>query len=550
MSSNGSPLRVAVIGLDGATWDLLSPWIDAGLLPNLARVRAQSLWGPLRSTIPPVTAPAWVTFQTGVNPEKHGFFDFTRYQPGSYATPLLSARDIPLPTLWQLVGDAGRRVIAINVPITYPPPEVNGVIVSGMLAPSTTVQYTYPAAVAEELRQVVGDYPIFTPIRTVETLGVHAFIDRLIDSIKRRTVAALHLLANHPWDLFMVHFQSTDVIQHALYSHLSPAHPAYDSVPAEERQAALGFYRALDEELGKILAALGTGVATVLMSDHGFGPLTRRIYLNRLLVQAGMLTVHRGETGLRAVAAAEAVVRKLDVFKLRRRLLPAFSARDQAARQAMSIAQIDWSRTRAFALAGAVYGRVHLNLAGREENGIVPAASRERVIDEVIHGLSSACDPLNGQPLFARILRREEAYARGPRSEHLPDLVLIPSDGYMITEAFRGDQLVEASPDMLTGNHRQEGIFSLAGPGIPGGDRVEGVRIVDLAPTILHLLGVPVPTWMDGRVLTAAASLRAPGVGTDSLHSSLHASSSYEDVYSTEDQRIIEERLRGLGYME
>jgi len=544
------PSKVLVIGLDGATWDLFAPWMDEGLLPNLAYARRHGVWGELQSTTPPVTAPAWITFQTGVNPGKHGFFDFTRYQLGSYETPLLSTRDLALPTLWRILGDAGQRVIVINVPITYPPEPVNGLLVSGMMTPNTKVHFTYPKELAQELKQVVGDYHIFTPLRRVDVMGPRAFVDRLISVIQGRATAALHLIARYPWDFFMVHFQSTDVLQHTLYHYLDAHHPLAKNTNPRDRQHVFQFYRVLDELLGKILTASGSGTMRIVMSDHGFGPLTKRIYLNRLLAKEGLLAVRSGERGLRAIAATEAALRKLDVLKLRRRLLSDFGAGDQLARKAIGISQIDWARTHAFVLPGAVYGRVYVNRKGREAQGIVQDEAYEPLRDEIVRKLLAAIDPENGQPLFQQVLRREEVYY-GPYLEMMPDLIAVPTDGYMITDAFRGALLVEPAPSMLTGSHRMNGLVMLAGEGVQQGLHITGATIADLAPTVLYVLGVPIPQYMDGAILNQAflpsylaehpplrqeRPIAARPVGTS--------------AYSEEETRMIEDRLKGLGYLD
>ncbi len=540
--------RVLVIGLDGATWDLFAPWIDEGLLPNLARLRDRGVWGDLQSTIPPLTAPAWLTFQTGVTPGGHGFFDFTRYQPGSYDTPLLSTRDLTLPTLWRILSDAGRRVIVINVPITYPPEPVNGLLVSGLMTPNTDVQFTHPPELAQELQQAVGRYSIFTPLRRVDVMGPRAFVDRLIDTIQRRAAAASYLMAHYPWDFFMVHFQSTDVVQHTLYPYLDARHPLAKDTSARDREYILRFYRVLDGLLGKILEAANSGTLCLAMSDHGFGLLTKRIYLNRLLAKEGLLALRAGERGLRAMAAVEAVVRKLDVLKLRR-LMAARGAGDQLTRKARGLSQVSWARTRAFALPGFVYGRLYVNRKGREAQGIVDDAAYDSVREEISQRLLAATDPEDGRPLFQKVLRREEVYS-GPCLEVMPDLIAVPTEGYMITEAFRGDNLVDQAPSMLTGSHRRNGLLVLAGQGIRAGQHITGASIADLAPTILYALGVPIPRHMDGAILSQAflpsyLAARPPSLQAGASTVEPHAA----PAYSAQEKNVIEERLRGLGYL-
>jgi predicted AlkP superfamily phosphohydrolase/phosphomutase len=212
-----SDRKVMVISLDGVTWDVLGPWAEQGLLPNIARLFTSGVSGKLRSTIPPVTAPAWASFQTGKNPGKHGLAHFTRYQKGTYETPIVDASSIKPRTIWQMLSERGKRVGIINVPLTYPPVQVNGFMISGMLTPEV-VKGFYPPRLHAELISQIGDYQIFTPVRTVDYLGVRGFVRNLAYLAQKRAEAALYMLSKEDWDFFMVHFQATDILQHALWS--------------------------------------------------------------------------------------------------------------------------------------------------------------------------------------------------------------------------------------------------------------------------------------------------------------------------------------------
>lgn len=544
--------KVMVISLDGATWDILQPWMEAGYLPHLARLVAAGAAGRLTSTIPPVTVPAWTTFQTGMNPGKHGLFHFTRYQPGTYDTPLVDATSIAPPTLWRILSDAGKRLATINVPMTYPPRPVNGIVVAGLLSPSPR-QAFWPPELYDEVVAAVGLYQVWTSIDAFDYLGVEGFVERVMALARIRAATARYLFAREDWDFFMVHFQATDIIQHALWAWADPRHPDFAHKPEEEKAQVRGFYQALDGWIGELCALAGDERLIIVMSDHGFGPAMRRLYLNQWLLNEGLLAAPKPSSFKgRLLGWAEEAVRRADVFKLRRRLIRPRGRGDRMVQWIKRDALIRWSETQAFTPSGPFFGRIYLNTVGREPQGIVPpGAAWEALRERIAERLLALRDPANGQPIVEQVWRREDIY-HGDRAVELPDLVVKPADGYQIVTEFRRGLLVEAVPGFHSGTHRMEGILALHGPGIRQGVTLKGASIADVAPTILHLMGLPVPLNMDGRVLEAALdeSLRATRPvrfveAEEKLTEVLPPAEGYSDTESAE----VKARLAGLGYL-
>ena len=541
-----------VVSLDGATWDILQPWMEAGYLPNLARLVTAGTSGRLRSTIPPVTVPAWATFQTGMNPGKHGLFHFTRYQFGTYDTPLVDATSIAPRTLWRILGDAGKRLAIINVPVTYPPQPVNGIVVAGLLSPSPR-QAFWPPELYNEVVAAVGPYQVWTSIDAFDYLGVEGFVERVTALARGRAAAARYLFAKEEWDFFMVHFQATDIIQHALWAWADPCHPDFERKPEEERARVRGFYQTLDELIGELCTLAGDERLIIVMSDHGFGPAMRRLYLNQWLLNEGLLAAPKPSSSRgRLLGWAEEAVRRADIFKLRRRLIKPRGRGDRLVQWIKRDALIRWSETKAFAPSGPFFGRIYLNTVGREPQGIVPpGAAWEALRERIAEGLLALRDPANGQPIVEQVWRREDIY-HGDRADELPDLVVKPADGYQIVTEFRRGLLVEPVPSFHSGTHRMEGILALHGPGIRQGVTFEGASIADVAPTILHLMGLPVPLNMDGRVLEAALdeSLRAarPVCFVEAEEKPTEAPPPAE-AYSAAESAEVKARLAGLGYL-
>ena len=545
--------RVLVIGLDGATFDLLLPWFEEGFLPHIADIWSRSAYGPLRSTIPPITASAWASFQTGVNPGKHGLFDFTEYRPGSYETPFVNAQSMKAEPLWGVLSRHGKRVVVINCPMTYPPRPVNGVLISGLLTPSTKVEFTHPPGLYQELIREIEDYQIFVPVQASLYLGTRKFVDRLRHATRKRAEAALFLMRRTDWDFFMVHFQSPDVLQHSLWSHLDPFHPGYHAVDSETRKYVQGYYRELDSLVGSVVEEAGDNATTILMSDHGFGPALKRFYVNQWLADEGLLTLRADSLHKRALDNLEDVLRRADFLKLRRRMIPPYSKQETLVRRFTQESLIDWTTTSAFALPCASVMRLQINVRGREPMGVVePGAAYDRLRDDIAGRLLQVRDPATARPIVEQVFKREEIYS-GPALELMPDLVAQPLDGYQIATRFKNGLLFGPLAEDFTGNHRMDGILIMAGQHILTGHRIDTAEIVDLFPTILYLLDTAAPPGLDGRVLVEALQhdyIKAHALGGQQEVPSPSTEGVGAGTYTPGEAEEIRDRLQGLGYLD
>ena len=275
--------KLLIIGLDGATFDLIKPWAAQGKLPTLAKLMQTGVTGNLESTLPPVTSPAWPTFMTGKNPGKHGVFDFIRPRAGTF--DMVNASQIKSKLLWEILSEAGYSVGVLNVPITYPPRPVNGYMIPGLLSPDQG-KTVYPAELLKPYEAELGKYRL-TPNVQYKAGNEAEFIADLHDLIDTQLRYALRLMKDQPTDVVMLHFLATDNGSHALWRFMDPTHPRYDAALAPKYSNALQkVYQHLDEAVAKVQAAAGAELqATVVMSDHGFGPLHRTINLNILFLE-------------------------------------------------------------------------------------------------------------------------------------------------------------------------------------------------------------------------------------------------------------------------
>jgi predicted AlkP superfamily phosphohydrolase/phosphomutase len=589
--------KVICIGLDGATFDLIKPFIAQGKLPTFKKLMARGAFSELRSTVPPVTASAWSSFMTGKNPGAHGLFDFMQRRDKSYDLAPVSALDRDGKAVWDLLGDAGKKVIVMNVPVTWPPQPVNGQLITGMLTPRNAENYTYPKELAEELRLAIGDYIVYSDEVYSKGRG-EIFLGALKYSAEQRTRAAEYLMQKYPWDFFMLVFPETDTVSHGLWSAYDSSHHEHEPAEAAKfRDGILEIYQHIDSLIERLLSVIAsreaakqspnddseialsgnpstllrsaqdaflamTDTTVLLMSDHGHGPVRNFLYVNNYLAQRGFLKFKPNFASQAKRMAFQLgltprfvynILLKLGLGKLRRTLDKRRGGRGLLKRFFLSFADVDWSRTTAYSIG--YIGEVHINLKGREPQGIVkPGEEYERVRDDVINSLRelklrperSKAESKDGVPLIEYIWKKEEIY-RGAHLPKAPDILFLPRNLETIAFGdfeFGSNRVIEKSFG-VSSSHRMNGIFVASGAGIKNGGEFSGASLIDLAPTILHLMGLPVPTDMDGRVLTEALEdSRAIKYGGTS-----EGSAATRDGYSEEEEKEVMERLADLGYI-
>ncbi|MGQ9598994.1 MAG: alkaline phosphatase family protein [Anaerolineae bacterium] len=543
--------KAIILGLDGATFDLLLPRIQQGQMPNLAGLLERGTWGTLHSTLPPFSAQAWVSLATGQNQARHGVVDFWEPSPDHVHRRFVSSRHIQSETLWQMASRHGRRVGVVNVPLTYPPQAVNGYLVSGFLTPQDKTDFTYPPELKREIEALVPDYrpDPFDPLGATRQQILE--IERWMH---RHEQVARHLMDHHPVDLFFNVVQALDHLQHLFWQVASQNERGPDA-PLIDR-----CFQFIDQMIGHRWQRLDGRTVLFLVSDHGFGPVRKRFQVNRWLWERGFLALgeRHGDRGRPMGGGwgltpqrARALIRRLDFLGVRRRI--GRMARVTLGRrldQALT-PPIDWSRTQAVSGSPAVEG-IYLNLKGREPQGIVePGAPYEAVRERLMAELRDLRDPETGEPVVQAVYRREEVY-RGPFLDLLPDVVLDVGDHpYLVSDALTAPQVLEPlSRDDLQGRHRSAGIFVAVGPHIRATQPVEGIRIVDVAPTVLYALDLPIPEDMDGRPLLEIFCQEYQA--THPVRYGRAERPDQEAVApeeSPDEAADMERRLRGLGYI-
>ncbi|HEV8649337.1 MAG TPA: alkaline phosphatase family protein [Actinomycetes bacterium] len=458
-----APARVAVVGLDCGTPELLFDR-HADDMPTLRKLTEQALWGPLRSVVPPITVPAWSCMASGLTPGELGVYGFRNRSDHSYdKLAFATSKAIKVPRLWDRLGAAGGQSVVLGVPGTYPPSAIQGCMVSCFMAPSTDAAFTHPPELRDEVQQVTGGYVLdVADFRSDDKARV---AQQVFDMTEQRFELARHLATTRPWDLFWFVDMGPDRLHHGFWSHCDPSHPRHE--PGNRHAGVFtDYYRALDRHLASFLEALPDDTAVLVVSDHGAQPMLGGFRFNQWLVDQGLLVLAEAPAGPTPVNQA----------------------------------RIDWSRTTAWG-DGGYYGRLFLNVEGREPTGTVPASRYEEVRQELVDALESLVDH-RGHRMGTRALRPEEVYpeVRGVA----PDLVV-----YFGDLRWRAVGSIGHGPGLFTfendtgpddANHAENGVFALVGDGLPSGRRAD-LSIYDVAPTLQRMLGLPATPGQRGRIV-------------------------------------------------
>ncbi|WP_165423708.1 alkaline phosphatase family protein [Ktedonosporobacter rubrisoli] len=482
-------MRVLLFGIDGLAFRVLDPLIARGLLPHFQRICQQGAQGILKSTMPPMTPPAWMSISTGLLPAQHGVYDFWEYvqtEQGPLAQVVTHRKGGK--AIWNILSEWGKRVIVANVPLTYPPEPVNGIMLSGYMAPDTHANITYPTRFKDELLQEVPDYQIdLDPAVSGGQIG-----DPLAETLKmtRSRLAMFRLLLKKPWDFCFLACSGADRIQHLCWDEIMAFHPQ-----------AVAYYQMLDTALGMMLAELGPDDLLMIISDHGFQGVRRKFYIQEHLYRQGWLQMR--DTSKRRRAEILGMARKIvkvcnlqqPLRRLRSQLRRSGVLAVEKEQHRAHLPELDWLRTDAWVPSASGF------LAGYADIFLDKSLTEEE-IQLLTDALCALRDPETGASLFLEA-HRESVYGSGPFAPAERHLILLANeDTTLPTELGRG-ALWETS-DVTSGIHHPDGVLYLYGNCIKPGARIAPAHVCDIVPTILSFMDVPTPDGLTGKCVQSA----------------------------------------------
>lgn len=498
------PKKLVVVGLDGATWKLLTPLMEEGVMPNLKRIVEGGVSRRLESTMPAMTGPSWATFATGVNPGKHGVFDFMLPNDSLSSMRVANSKEILVPTVYEMMDTAGLTPILVNLPCTWPPRLKNHITITSLLTQGD--QWIYPASLKDEF-DGFNHYRL-TPNEKLRAQEANdQYIDDIILHMDEQMTCVQWLWKNKPWDFFYYLFSHSDWVSHAEFTALVDSrHPK-----------ALEVFKRIDYYLGWFLENLPADANLLMMSDHGFKDYRRVFYFNRWLAKEGFLTTKQGGEGFKeTVTRRSKELEKVQSKKKRIRLgsgvftwmerVPLFEkfakwAYHRVIKPYLPInlkvdIGIDFLNTSACFPKGSYLTSVYLNDGRKYTNGKIKTDEEyTQVLNSLIDKLS-ALRGSDGQPVVTKIFTKEAIYGKyAPRTS--PDL-FFELGNYWLDGHFYSSKLFD---EEVNNKHDQWGIFAAYGPDVSKGMKLMDARMCDLTPTILHMLGLPSFSYMDGKPL-------------------------------------------------
>ncbi len=522
--------RVLLIGWDGADWRILDPLLERGDLPNLQALIGRGQKGVLKSTIPTHSWAAWPSFLTGVDPADHGVYDILETVPGTHKQYPVTYKSIKERTFVEDLAAAGKKGLYVDVPLMFPPPNIDATIVAGGVLPKGR-QYTQPADLPDTLEKNGVPWQINGMSWTTYHNKPEPYLDEVFELTGKRIKAAEWLMDNTDWDLFASVWVSVDRTQHALSNYVGPDHPDYaqnSKTPLASRVRDV--YKQLDDSIGRMVDKTRDDDIVLFISDHGFQSCYRTINMDRLLQKFGYLDF----------TASNVILGPMQWGPMRKIARTVYDKLGLHGK--VSLPQpVNWSKTRAYTTIRSTGEGVSINLAGREPDGIVDPGDFEKVRDEVMDRLANFTDPKTGKKPVKAIFKREEIF-KGKHADSAPDILMEPAEGYSLTHA---KSAIEDA-DWVSGDHRIEGTIVAVGPKVQPFSQTP--MLVDMAPTLLAALDAPASIKHTGRVLHEVVGAEAAVKAGEQVE--FVQSTDAEPTVSDTEADEMEEHLRGLGYLE
>lgn len=534
--------RAAVIGLDGSAWHLLKPMMEAGIMPRLDALVKRGAHGTLVSTVPTYTPPAWTAAATGVNPGRHGIYGFMGGNAQNEHLELVHSGKIKAPTIWEIANAQRARAGIYNLPLTYPPRRLDGWMVSGMMTPGYGEHlkgFAWPPELEPQILERAPGYVVDVSANWELDWRNTTLCDRMMASLRQRIEVLGQLLELDPPAVLFAVLEAPDRLQHVYLRYMDPGDEMYEADEGHViRREVERCFKTIDDIVGLVDDYAADSGGVIVCSDHGFTAWEVSVHTNALLERWGYLKL-KPRARLMQTPAARSLV------PLARRILPAKLARQA---KGVTFSAVDWSKTTAFASPIPQQG-IFVNVAGRERFGWVPPSDLPRIKDDITARFYDLTGP-DGRPVTDHVHRSEDVF-HGDALDGAPDLLPVLRNHHFELD----DEIFHRSPftdqrHLPRGVHHPDGIVVVAGKGVKAGHSGLQGSVMDVTPTLLHMAGLKVPDDLDGKVLTEAFTPQALEDRPVTMLAPLSSGPKDESSpYSDEEEAVIEESLRGLGYL-
>jgi predicted AlkP superfamily phosphohydrolase/phosphomutase len=531
-------MKVFVLGLDGATFDILDPLMQEGFMPNLKSIRDNHVSGRMKTIMPPVTGPAWLALATGLNPGKTGVFDYiNRASKDSDQMVPVSSKYYDNRAIWNMLNEAGYKTGIFNYPTLVPAPEVDGFVVGGIGASWENKNLFYPQDMINEIQEIVGDYKVLLNLRNPEyKKNIDFFFRDIHDILDKQILIMQHLITKKKWDFFFGVLSVTDWVQHVVWKDIDENHPLYNDAESPKiHEKFKDFWRSVDQNIGSIIELLPDNTNLLFVSDHGFGQLNSVFYPNSWLEKKNWLTKKKGMT------LKQILTNKLGIFsesfdnKYSNAMIQRFKKRILKIDSAIDF--IDFENTLAYSPEhNTMYGCINLTKKGKKIDGF-----KNKLIDS-LKDLPNEFKEINS----VEIVLPEQVY-NGPFTELSPDIYFILNNYEATVEIPFNKKIFSTKPSVLlrTGSHRSEGIFMAKGEVFKKNE--VNPSIMDIAPTILALFGIEKPSALDGQVLNDC--LKENKKGKTTLSGKKDQSGKKNEETDEAELEKMKKMLKSLGYL-
>ncbi len=571
--------RTIILGADGATWNVINRLLKAGELPNFQRAISKGASGPLESIENMRSASAWTSMFTGYNPGNHGIYEFYEFLPETYSLKYIHGGYKMVPGFWTYLDRVGQSSGVINTPMTYPAESTvgkNGFVIAGLDGPGKeSPRFHYPESFMKTLESKMGCAYVIEPGLTGAIASGHPedAVRLLKEELASKKAAMTTMLDDMPVDCLLFVFRSLDAAQHCFWKWMDPTHPKHKSCTPQEieqfKAVIDDVYRTLDDMLGIIFDRMNDDDTLMVISDHGFGhkcPVSSQ--LNKWLEAHGYLVYEKGGQKPNLASKALKLVASNTGRKTKERLARLLPGLRNWAQSKALFSGVDWDKTKIY--SDAQFPRLRFNMIGREGNGCVKPEDLPALKEQLKNDLKQMRDTVTGEPIVRDIFFQDEIY-KGPHVGPAEDVLVRWREDIVIhgVKMPKGYEMPDEElsvmpgedPKVISGDHQIHGVFIGVGKPFKKNTPVEdGLRLLDMTPTILHLRGVPIPQSMDGHAMTTTFDdnwLKSNPVQFTEYdpikdHSASGSDGEGTDManFSDEDEKVLEDRLRSLGYIE